>query len=434
QAFFAYLNQSAATGGTFYRDGYGGASGGTPAAAVYPNYSKYTDAKAVVNTLGNDYERTTVAAATADQTSNVLVRATDCRATHNLGNVNTVYERLKAHASPYTLARTAAICDCSEGDIAYIADEMIKHSRFATSTDGTLATIENRPAQGAFRAATILYAMGLTQHTCGSQNVKGFANLQILMGNMGRCGGGINALRGIHNVQGSTDMGLLYGNIPAYSANPTIQTDIDPNGFGKYVDALWGYPLWGSGGRAAMDASYNDAYELRASATATRTPGWWQQNSFHAMTKRWFGPIANVSPYTATYRADLDALYRLWPKGQGDNHITMFRNMGRADGDAKRIKAAVIWGQNPAVTEPNQGAIRAGLKQLDTLVLCDMFETETVAAERRSDGVSFLFPAAAHVEKAGSATNSGRTLQWRYEATRPSGNSKDDTELLLRFA
>ena len=68
------------------------------------------------------------------------------------------------------------------------------------------------------------------------------------MGNMGRYGGGINALRGIHNVQGSTDMGLLYGNIPAYSGNPTttLQPSTDSNGFGKYMDSLWGYPLSGS--------------------------------------------------------------------------------------------------------------------------------------------------------------------------------------------
>ena len=66
----------------------------------------------------------------------------------------------------------------------------------------------------------MLYAMGITQHTCGAQNVKMFAQIQMLLGNMGRAGGGINALRGIHNVQGSTDMGLLYGNIPAYSGNP----------------------------------------------------------------------------------------------------------------------------------------------------------------------------------------------------------------------
>ena len=76
------------------------------------------------------------------------------------------------------------------------------------------------------------------------------------MGNMGRAGGGINALRGIHNVQGSTDMGLLYGNIPAYSANPARRCDDGPNwtttpstnnAFGKYMDALWGNPLSGTG-------------------------------------------------------------------------------------------------------------------------------------------------------------------------------------------
>ncbi len=80
----------------------------------------------------------------------------------------------------------------------------------------------------------MLYAMGITQHTYGGENVKLFAQIQTLMGNKGRCGGGINALRGIHNVQGSTDMGLLYGNIPGYSGNPTEQYPApSPNAFGR---------------------------------------------------------------------------------------------------------------------------------------------------------------------------------------------------------
>jgi formate dehydrogenase major subunit len=107
----------------------------------------------------------------------------------------------------------------------------------------------------------------------------------------------------------------------------------------------------------------------------------------------------------------------------------MFRKMGTGE-----TKALVCWGQNPAVTEPNQGAIRAGLYNLDVLVCTDMFANETAMASRKPTGVTYLIPSSSHVEKAGSATNSGRTLQWRYKASNPLGNSKDDTELLLRFA
>ena len=113
-----------------------------------------------------------------------------------------------------------------------------------------------------------------------------------------------------------------------------------------------------------MDGSFDDAYFIDR--------GWWQQAAFYSMTQKWFGDTS------VTARANVDKMFSLWPKGNGDNHITMFRNMGKADGDAKRIKAAVVWGQNPAVTEPNQGAVRTGLENLDVLITTDMFETETV--------------------------------------------------------
>ncbi len=259
----------------------------------------------------------------------------------------------------------------------------------------------------------MLYAMGITQHTRGSQNVKSFAVLQTLMGNMGRYGGGINALRGIHNVQGSTDMGLLYGNIPAYSGNPTVaqQPSTDANGFGKYMDALWGNPLSGSGSRTAMDGTYADAYVPGQMAL--------QQRGFYNMTQKFFGTPDTLAGTAAADKTKIDALFSLWPKGNGDDHRIMFRKMITG-----ATKALVCWGQNPAVTEPNQGAIRSGLENLDLLVVTDMFETETAACSRKATGVTYLIPAAAHVEVGGSATNSGRTLQWRYQARKPAGNSQ----------
>ncbi|TLM99025.1 MAG: hypothetical protein FDZ75_01045, partial [Actinobacteria bacterium] len=292
----------------------------------------------------------------------------------------------------------------------------------------TYTGMSDQAPNSGYRAMTLLYAMGITQHTYGSQNVKSFAVLQTLLGNNGRAGGGINALRGIHNVQGSTDMGVLYHLIPGYSGNPSTQPDAIPstnNAFGKYMDGLWGLPLSGNNGRSIMNNSYDDAYNTASGVMQL------QQRGFFNMTLKWFGDYGTIAGMAvgAAKRTLVDACYALWPKGNGDNHVQMFRKMS-----AGTINAAIVWGQNPAVTEPNQGKVREGLKKVPLLVCVDMFETETAGVERDPGTVTYLLPASSHVEKAGSATNSGRTLQWRYKAIDPQGNSKDDTELLLRFA
>jgi formate dehydrogenase major subunit len=386
--------------------------------------SKYTDARFLVNALGTDYQRATLNPGTGRQISNFPVKASSVTA-----DPNTVYNRLKSHVAPYTAVVAADICGCQVDDVAFLGDAIIENSRCSSGVSAD-------PRDPAYRATTILYAMGQTQHTYGAQNIKGFANLQSLMGNMGRAGGGINALRGIHNVQGSTDMGLLFANIPGYSNNPTLQADGGPdwritpntnNAFGDYMNGLWGNPLSGTGSRATMNDSFDDAYNTTATALGAMAL---QQRGFFNMTLKWFGDYTSIIAMAgAARRAAVDACYSLWPKGNGDDHVSMFRAMA-----AGTTKALMCWGQNPAVTEPNQGAIRTGLYNLDLLVCVDMFENETAGISRKPTGVTFLIPTAAHVEKAGSATNSGRTLQWRYQAAVPAGNCKDDTELLLRFA
>jgi len=430
-AFFAHLNQNGA--GTFFVDGSATTASGNAAAAVIATgdsggNSKYTDARFLVNAAGTDYQRDRILQATGNKTAtgpdNTTISSFPLKAATVDADPNTVYNRLKAHVEPYTTAVVADICGCSELDITFIGDAFIDNSKCSNgvNADGTPSVKDARDPN--YRVTTLLYAMGITQHTCGSQNIKGFANLQTLMGNMGRAGGGINALRGIHNVQGSTDMGLLFGNIPAYSGNPTAQVTGIPdasNAYGHYMDGLWGYPLSGSGATRIMDGTYANAYETSMMGL--------QQRGFFNMTLKWFGDYTTLSAGGAANRDKIDACYSLWPKGNGHDHVTMFRDMVSG-----LTKAAVVWGQNPAVTEPNQGSIRQGLYNLDMLVCVDMFATETVQVSRKSGGITFLIPTAAHVEKAGSATNSGRTLQWRYQATAPSGNTKDDTELLLRFA
>ena len=430
-AFFAFLNQT--SNGTFYTDG--SATTASTTAVPVPGNAKYTDARFLVNAAGTDYQRDRVLAATGAVTAlgpdNTTISEFPLKAATVDGDPNTVYNRLKAHIAPYTNAVVADICGCTAADITFVGDAIIEHSRCSSTAPGA----QPDPRDPGYRAATILYAMGQTQHTYASQNIKGFANLQSLMGNMGRAGGGINALRGIHNVQGSTDMGLLFGNIPAYSNNPTVQVDGGPDwrttpstneAFGDYMNGLWGNPLSGTGSRAQMNDSFDDAYSTTATALGAMAL---QQRGFYNMTLKWFGDYNSIIGLTGTARrAAVDACYSLWPKGNGDDHISMFRAMG-----AGTTKALVCWGQNPAVTEPNQGAVRTGLYNLDLLVGVDMFETETGAVSRKPGSVTFLIPTAAHVEKAGSAVNSGRTLQWRYQASMPAGNTKDDNEILLRF-
>lgn len=381
---------------------------GVAAPALYAGYPKYCDSRFKVNPGGTDYQRATLTVGTnsgyltdpAFRFPQFPVIAAD------VSDPDTVYQKLKAHVAPYDTATVADICGCSEDEIANVAKAFIDNSRFK-STDFGASTAT--PQAATYKAATVLYAMGQTQHTNGSQNIKDIAILQTMLGNMGRPGGGINALRGIHNVQGSTDIGLLFDSIPGYSGNPGVNETYE-----HYSNALFGNRVMSLNGSVAKD------YRVPANLGL-------QQRGFQNMTQEWFGNGAVVA-------TDIDKLYDLWPKGNGVQHIQTFRYMAASTAAADLIKAAVIWGQNPAVTEPNQSAVRTGLKNLDLMVVVDMFETETAEVDRKDGAPTYLIPAASHIEEAGSVTNSGRWLQWRERATAPKGNSKTDIELLLRFA
>ena len=277
--------------------------------------------------------------------------------------------------------------------------------------------------------------MGITQHTCGAQNIKTFAHIQTLMGNMGRAGGGINALRGIHNVQGSTDMGLLYGNIPAYSGNPThagrrwhrlARHAERNNAFGKYMDALWGTPLSGTATRTTDERLVRRRVQHRRHGAAA---AWVPQHDAEVV---WRLHAGHQRRHPRTRQACCGRCrYSLWPKGNGDDHITMFRKMG----SRRPPRPLVCLGPEPRGhrAEPGRDP-RRSLEPRPAGRASTCSRPRPRLSPARPAGVTYLIPTAAHVEKAGSATNSGRTLQWRYKAADPAGNSKDDTELLLRFA
>ncbi|TDB37645.1 MAG: hypothetical protein D9V44_06140 [Actinobacteria bacterium] len=386
--------------------------GGTSwsAAPITTGWPKYCDSRIKVDTGTGDYQRamlktTSNTGTTAYRWSNMPVFAADVE------DPDCVFQKLKTHVAKYDATTVSEICGCTVADIAAVRDAFIANSRCSSSDFGAATQALTAPG---YRATCIMYAMGATQYTSGSQNVRSYAVIQTLMGNMGRAGGGINALRGIHNVQGSTDMGTLYDLIPAYSGNPAVgQTYAD------YSNKLFGNRVLGTTTKSA----YNEADIA------------WQQRGFFNMTREWFGSRALGG--TVATSAEFDKMYDCWPKGNGVPHIESFRRMDPAWATANlvpNIRAAVVWGQNPAVTEPNQSAVRTGLESLDLLVCTDMFANETAQCKRKADGVTYLLPACSHVEEAGSVTSSGRWIQWRDRARAPKGNSKSDLELLHRFA
>lgn len=246
------------------------------------------------------------------------------------------------------------------------------------------------------KSGTILYAMGTTQHSVGSENVRAYAILQLLLGNIGVPGGGINAMRGESNVQGACDMGLLMHVLTGYMNAPTN----DP----VYAD-LAGYLK----------------KETPKAGFKVNTPKW-----LVSMLKAWYGDAATK---------ENDFCYDYLPKRRADrnySHIGLFEAM--YDGD---IKGLLVFGSNPFVSGPDANKETKALENLDWMVAADLFETETAAFWKKEAGADpkkiktevFFLPAAASYEKAGTITNSGRWIQFRWKAVDPVGEAMSDLEI-----
>ena len=243
-------------------------------------------------------------------------------------------------------------------------------------------------------SGTILYAMGQTQHTVGTQNVRAMAILQLLLGNVGVPGGGVNALRGESNVQGSTDMALLFHDLPGYLGCPTeAHTDLD-----AYLAKFDTTSFWANGPKF-----------------------------FASLQKAWWGAAATK---------ETDWAYDYLPKTGGNySWIPLFEAL-----HAGRIKGMFAMGQNPAVCGPNARFERKALGNLDWLVVMELFETET-AGFWRAPGVDpagvrtevFLLPVADAMQKAGSVVTSGRLIQWRDAVAAAPGEAKEDIWMLDRL-
>ncbi|MBM4453712.1 MAG: formate dehydrogenase, partial [Chloroflexi bacterium] len=235
---------------------------------------------------------------------------------------------------------------------------------------------------------------------------RAYSILQLLLGNMGIAGGGINALRGTSNVQGSTDMGLLTHILPGYLSAP-FESDTDLAAYLKRASPATITPQGLKG-----DKSVN----------------WWSNYKKYivSLLKAWYGEAASK---------DNDFCFGYIPKRDprvNYTHVGMFEDMGQG-----KIKGLWVWGQNPAVGGPNSNGARAALGNLDWLMVADIWMNETAEFWKRpgSDPTQiktevFVLPAAGSYEKEGSVSNSGRWAQWRYKAVEPPGEGMADLEIM----
>ncbi len=290
-----------------------------------------------------------------------------------------VYQLMKKHYARYTPEKVEAVTGCPKETFIKVADLFCSTHKQD-------------------KVATIMYAMGTTQHTVGTQNVRIYAVLQLLMGNMGLAGGGINALRGESNVQGSTDAGLLWNNLTAYLPAPLAK---------KHQNL--------------------EAY-LKTTPT-TKDPksiNWNQHRPKYliSMLKAWYGDAA---------KKENDFCYDWLPKAHKPvPYMVLFEDMYKGD-----IKGAFYMGTNPAVGGPNAGRAAKAMERLDWLVAVDLWETDSSIFWKRPGANPgqiktevFMLPAASSVEKEGSISNSGRWAQWRYKAVNPPGAAKSDLDII----
>lgn len=250
------------------------------------------------------------------------------------------------------------------------------------------------------RVGTECYAMGWTQHTVGTQNIRAMTIIQMLLGNIGVAGGGINALRGESNVQGSTDHGILFHILPGYNPVPNA----------SLVDLA--------------------AYIEKNTPTTkeTRSVNWWSNRGKYITSY-----LKAVYGTAATKENDFG--YSWMPKldvGMNASWLMIFDKMYKGDFDG-----FFAWGQNPACSGANSNKTRMAMTKLKWLVNVNLFDNET-ASFWRGPGLNpkdiqtevFMLPCCSSMEKEGSISNSGRWAQWRYKAIEPIGQALPDAEIV----
>jgi formate dehydrogenase major subunit len=294
-----------------------------------------------------------------------------------LQHPNCVFQILRRHFARYTPEMVERVCGVSPAQFLRIAETLTRNS-------------------GPEKTAAVCYAVGWTQHTAGVQMIRTAAILQLLLGNMGRPGGGIVALRGHASIQGSTDIPTLFDLLPGYLSMPRAREgELDLK---SYVD------------------------------TGESSRGWWSNFDKYiiSLLKAWFGDAATAeNDYGFAHLPKISGVHAHFP--------TMLRAFdGGLDG-------LFVMGQNPAVGSEHSGLQRRALSRLKWLVVRELTEIETArfwkdgpeirSGEMRPEDIGtevFLMPAATHIEKEGCFTNTERLVQWRDKALEPPADCRSE--------
>jgi formate dehydrogenase major subunit len=292
-----------------------------------------------------------------------------------LEDPNCVFQVFKRHYSRYDLDTVCNVCGMDKDTL-----ELVYKTYASTGAPE--------------KAGTILYALGQTQHHYGAQNTRAMSLVQLMLGNVGVAGGGVNAMRGEPNVQGATDMAMLVYDFPGYLKWPTVSS----------------HPTL----RDWLE------HETLADGYYTNKPKF-----FISALKEWFGENATL---------ENDFGYDWLPKIGNDIDFTIISTFDHMDSGL--IKGYFLWGMNPANSAPNTKFAREAMSKLEWMVCVDWVETETASFWKAPDldpatiqtEVYFL-PAALIYEKSGTILNSGRWAQWRYKAVDPVEDALPDYEI-----
>jgi len=287
-----------------------------------------------------------------------------------------VFQLLRRHYRRYTPEMVEEICGVPRETFLEVAEALCQNS-------------------GRERTSAFCYAVGWTQHTVGVQYIRAASIVQLLLGNLGRPGGGILALRGHASIQGSTDIPTLYNILPGYLPMP----------------------------HAHPESSLDLYVERNAPPT-----GFWGNTKAYmvSLLKAWWGEAAT---------ADNDFCFDHLPRISGD-HSNYRTTLDMLDG---KVRGYLLLGENPAVGSAHGKLQRLAMAKLDWLVVRDlnMIESATFwregpeieTGELRAQDIGtevFFLPAASHVEKDGSFTNTQRLLQWHHEAVEPPADCRSD--------
>jgi formate dehydrogenase major subunit len=308
-----------------------------------------------------------------------------------LQHPRSVFQLLKQQYSRYTPEMVERITGIPR-------DQFVKAANLFTSVrkDGDMKKV-----------ATIIYAVGWTQHTFGTQIIRTAAMLQLLLGNVGRAGGGVNALRGHSNIQGATDMAGVFDILPGYLKMPAPD-DVD---FATYLK--------------------------RTTPTASKPSGWDSYNYWSNTPK--FAVSFMKALYGDAAKKENDWAFHYLPKiDRKYSWVEIWDDMYNG-----RVKGMFAFGMNGVQIGPNSRKNIDALKKADWLVVGEIYPDET-SEFWRAPGTTpeemkaiqttvYRLPCAGFAEKDGTFVNSARWLQWKNIAVTPPGDAKLDQEILSRI-